>query len=94
MCIQNQVHKKITQSHMILTIHIYVYTGRAIHLQNLLVLSLKGTKYYLSVIQEAIIKYQTMNKLFWIERCSTYHYSCIIHHIIYDYKFLLFCYYS
>lgn len=94
MCIQNQVHKKNhTKSYDPDHTHIYVYTGRAIHLKMYL-FSLKGTKYYLSVIQEAIIKYQTMNKLFWIDRCSTYHYSCIIHHIIYDYEFLLFCYYS
>lgn len=94
MCIQNQVHKKNhTKSYDPDHTHICIYR-QGNPLKNLFVLSLKGTKYYLSVIQEAIIKYQTMNKLFWIEGCSTYHYSCIIHHIVYDYEFLLFCYYS
>lgn len=94
MCIQNQVHKKNhTKSYDPDHTHICIYR-QGNPFKNLFVLSLKGTKYYLSEIQEAIIKYQTMNKLFWIERCSTYHYSCIIHHIVYDYEFLLFCYYS
>lgn len=94
MCIQNQVHKdNHTKSYDPDHTHICIYR-QGNPLKNLFVLSLKGTKYYLSVIQEAIIKYQTMNKLFWIEGCSTYHYSCIIHHIVYDYEFLLFCYYS